>query len=218
MVGDREAHGLAWLDHEVGCVHHRAAEARQRLPDSRAEQRRDRAREQASRREDGDVRGVYGLDDFRWRGGAHRLDGHSGDRRANLAHRGFASGDGSVGVVHHQREALRRRWVDAADDSQQSRRLLYAFAEAARDVGERRDDDVPDRVVAQIDSTLEAVVEHLGQPPAARQRHQAVPYVARRRDAELLSEAPARSAVIRDRDDRRDAAAGLVPQPPQEHR
>jgi hypothetical protein len=99
-----------------------------------------------------------------------------------------------------------------------SRAACYAFAEAARDVGERRDDDVPNRVVAQIDATLEAVVEHLGQPPAAGQRHQAVPYVARRRDPELLSEAPARSAVIRDRDDRHDAAADPVPQPPKEHR
>ena len=218
MVGDREAYGLAWLGHEVGCIHHRAPEARQRLPDSRAEQRWNRAREQASRREDGGVCGVYGIDDVRWRGGACRLDGDSRNRRADLAHRGLASGDGSVVVVHHQREALRGRWVHAADDSQQPRRLLYAFTEAARNVGERRDNDVPDRVVAQIDPTLETVVEHLGQPPAASQRHQAVPYVARRRDPELLSEAPARSAVIRDRDDRRDAAAGLVPQPPQEHR
>jgi hypothetical protein len=91
-------------------------------------------------------------------------------------------------MVDNEREAVRRRRIHAALDPQEPPGLLDALAKASTDVGERRDDDVPDRVVAELDAALEAVVEDLRQALAAGERDQAVAHVAGRRDPELLAE------------------------------
>jgi hypothetical protein len=51
--------------------------------------------------------------------------------------------------------------MNAALDPQEPSGLLDPLAEAAGHVGERCDDDVSDRVVAELDAALEPVVEDL---------------------------------------------------------
>jgi hypothetical protein len=96
--------------------------------------------------------------------------------------------------------------------------LLDPLAEASGDVGERRDDDVSDRVVAEFDTALEPVVEDVGQPLAFSECDEAVAHVSRRRDPELVAQPAARPAIVRDGDDRSNEVAARLPQATEEHR
>ncbi len=217
MVGDGEAARLPRLGHRVRDVDDGAVEGCQRPADPAAQERRDGAREEAPGPEHEHVRLLYGLDHARRGRHALGLDGDARDPLADTLHHGLAAGNGTVGVAHHERQALGGGRKDGALDAQEPRRLLDALAEAAGHVREGRDDDVADAVVVEVTRRLEAVVEDLGETFAPRERDQAVPDVPGRGDAELLAEPAARPAVVGDRHDGRQVTHPVA-QPAQQDR
>ena len=205
VVRDRKPRRLSRLGHHVRHVDDGIREVRERFQGSGSQKRGDGAREQTPRAQDHHVRLFHGPRHPRRRGDTFGLDGdpgdpplpgvHGGDRRLAPDHR-------AVGVVGHQGQALDRRRKDPALYAQEAGRLLDALAKPPGHVRERRDDEVPHRVVREVAPAFEAVVKDLGEPFASGKRHQAVPHVARRRHPQLLPQPSARSSVVRHRDDR----------------
>jgi hypothetical protein len=130
---------------------------------------------------------------------------HGRDRR-------LSSDDRAVGVVGDQGQALDRRRKHPALYAQEPSGLIHALRKPSGHVRQRRDDDVPYRVVREVPPTLEAIVEDLGEASPFGQGHETVPHVARRRHPEFLPDPPARTPIVRHRHDR-DQVPDTVPEP-----
>src|SRR5215217_100924 len=215
VVGDREVARLTLLGHHVRDVDDRAREFLQGLPHPAAEEGRYRAGKKAPRTEQEHVSTFYGLDDPLGSWNSGWLHGDLRDLFSGLVDHGLPTRHGSIGVAHHERQALHRGRKDATFDPQEPGGLLHALAEPPGHVREGGDNDVADAVVVQVPRRLETVVEDLGQPAAPRERDQAAPDVAGRRDPQLLAKASARASVISDRDHRRKVADPVSQAPEQ---
>src|SRR5215207_288885 len=214
VVRDRQTVRLPRLRHHVRHVQHRPAEGAERLAHPAAQERGDGAREQAPGAQDDHVRVLDGLDRPRRRLRSLGLDRDPFYRLPGVARCRLAPRDGPVGVVGEERQTLGGGREHPPLDAQEASCLLHALEESPGHVRQRRDDDVPDRVLREVARrALEAVVEDLGQPLAPGQRHEAVPHVARRRDAKLLAQAPARAPVVRDGHDRRQVPDAVAQAP-----
>jgi len=213
VIRDREAVRLPRLGHHVRDVHHRPGEGGQSLPHPTAQQCGNGASEEATRAQDHHIRALDRLDNAR-RGQC--FIGFDGDLLYSLprrVYRRLAPGDGAVGVVGYERQALLGRREDPPLDAQKASRLLDPLRKPPGHICERRDNDVSDRMIRELAApTLEAVVKDLGQLLPPGERDQAVPDVARRRHPEFLSEPSARPAIVRHGNDR-DEIPGEIPEP-----
>src|SRR5262249_26097008 len=94
--------------------------------------------------------------------------------------------------------------------------------EAPRDLGERREEEIPEAVARQLPVSTEPELKELGhQGLDLRQRDETVAQIARREHLELLPEPARTAAVVGDGDDggeRRDATAEIALQRREHHR
>ncbi len=99
---------------------------------------------------------------------------------------------------------MRGRGHDAALDGEHAPDLGDRGVERAHDLGQRRQEDVAERVPGQL-AAVEAVPEEpVHERLVLGQRDQAVADVARRRHREVAAQPAAGAAVVGQRDDRRD--------------
>ena len=97
-----------------------------------------------------------------------------------------------------------------AADLQPPTAFLNRQVETAGHLGERRQEQVAERVAGQI-TVGEAVLEQAPHERLVRRQcHQAVADVARRQDPQLAPQPPRRSAVVGDRDDRGQIDRGAL--------
>ena len=213
MVGGGVAIGLAGLGHHVAHVDAPGARAADGPGDAGHEQVGDDAGVEAPRAQDDEVGAVEGLD-----GLVEGLDPLVGEEDA--AERGFAepadvdlgAHDRAVDELGAQVGVGERGGQHAPLDGQHAADLAHRLLEAARDLGERGDEQVAEAHALER-AVLEAVLEEaVEEALGVAERDQAVADVAGRQDAEVGAEAARAAAVVGDGDDSGELAAeGLEP-------
>ena len=129
---------------------------------------------------------------------------HLGDMRLALNERA---------VLHDRIEphVRRRCWKHAPLDSENLRRLLQRLLHITRNLRHGSDEEIAEAVSFEFRAALKAILEELfHQRLRIGERDETVPEIARRDDAEFLSQPSRRAAVVGNRHDRRHIARRLL--------
>ena len=203
MIHGVHSEGLAVLGDDVCDVDQRCARTVDGVDDAGHDERRRDRRVQAPGTEDDLIRRLDRGDGALRDRSIGRQHADGADRPASERYVDLSSNLDPVDVGR-KLEMPRRRRDHGSERTEKAFRGAERCFKRAFDVGERRDDQVAERVAPNV-GTVEPVLEQLTPYRVVRrQGDEGLPYVPGRRDIEVGRKPARRSSVVGDRDDRVD--------------